>query len=96
MDMNVVNNLITSVGFPIFCVLALGWFIYKSYDRITQYNHERESKLYDIVNKSQVQLDKLEEVNEGFVKTLEMFTTDNAQMKKDIELIKEKVLSDEQ
>lgn len=95
MDVNAVNSLITSVGFPIFCVLALGWFIYTSYKRITEYNHERENKLYEIVNKSQVQLDKLEEVNEGFVKTLEMFTTDNAQMKKDIEIIKEKVLRDE-
>lgn len=95
MDLDVVNGLITNVGFPIFCVLALGWFIYNSYNRITEHNHERENKLYDVISKSQVQLDKLEEVNEGFVKTLEMFTTDNAQMKRDIELIKDKVLSDE-
>lgn len=95
MEVDVVSGLITNVGFPIFCVIALGWFVYTSYKRITDYNHERETKLYEVLNKSQVQLDKLEEINEGFVKTLEMFTTDNAQMKKDIELIKEKVLKDE-
>lgn len=93
MDYSVVTQIISTVGFPIFATIALGWFIYKSYDNITKGNQEREAKLYDIINKSQVQLDKLEDINEGFVKTLEVFTKDNEQIKKDIELIKDKVIN---
>lgn len=95
MEIDVVTQLITNVGFPIFCVIALGFFIYKSYENITSNNKAREEKLYDILNKSQVQLDKLEDINEGFVKTLEVFTKDNEAIKRDIEIIKEKVMKDE-
>ena len=95
MEIDVVTQLITNVGFPIFCVIALGFFIYKSYENITSNNKAREEKLYDILNKSQVQLDKLEDINEGFVKTLEVFTKDNESIKRDIEIIKEKVMKDE-
>ena len=95
MEIDVVTQLITNVGFPIFCVIALGFFIYKSYENITSNNKAREEKLYDILNKSQIQLDKLEDINEGFVKTLEVFTKDNEAIKRDIEIIKEKVMKDE-
>ena len=30
MDINVIQQLITSLGFPIVCVLALGWFVYQN------------------------------------------------------------------
>lgn len=93
-EIEMATNLITNLGFPIFCVIALGFFIYKSYTKITDRNIEREDKLYKALNKTQVQLDKLEEVNEGFVKTLEVFTKDNQQIKKDIEIIKEKVMKE--
>lgn len=93
-EIEVVTNLITNLGFPIFCVIALGFFIYKSYTKITDRNIQREDKLYEALNKTQVQLDKLEEINEGFVKTLEVFTKDNEQIKKDIEIIKEKIIKE--
>lgn len=93
-EIEVVMNLITNLGFPIFCVIALGFFIYKSYTKITDRNIQREDKLYETLNKTQVQLDKLEEINEGFVKTLEVFTKDNEQIKKDIEIIKEKIIKE--
>ena len=35
MEVDVMTQVITTVGFPIFCVLALGMFIYKSYNNIT-------------------------------------------------------------
>jgi hypothetical protein len=93
-EIEMATNLITNLGFPIFCVIALGFFIYKSYSKITDRNIEREDKLYKVLNKTQVQLDKLEEINEGFVKTLEVFTKDNQQIKKDIEVIKEKIMKE--
>lgn len=91
MEYDVITNLITSVGFPIFCVIALGFFIYKSYNRITEENKSREEKLYTMLGKSQEQLDKLEDVNQEFVSVLNTFKTDNAEIKKDLEDIKEVV-----
>ena len=31
MDVNTLTTLITTLGFPIVCVVGLGWFIYKIY-----------------------------------------------------------------
>ena len=62
-----ITNLITSVGFPIAACVALGWFIYKSYEHIQKTNERREEKLYTMLGKSQTQLDKLEDTNEKFV-----------------------------
>lgn len=89
MDPNMVTELISGVGFPIFCVLALGWFIYKSYDHIQKGNENREEKLYTMLGKSQKQLDKLEDTNEKFVKVLETFKNDQDSMKHDVAEIKE-------
>lgn len=57
MDVNVISTLITTLGFPIVCVLGLGWFIYKIYNDTQEQNkanmkavqdrcQEREDKLY--------------------------------------------------
>ena len=42
MDVNTIQTLITSVGFPIVCVLALGWFIYKAFEKFTAQSEKRE------------------------------------------------------
>lgn len=89
MDPNMITELISGVGFPIFCVLALGWFIYKSYEHIQKSNETREEKLYTMLGKSQKQLDKLEDTNEKFVKVLETFKNDQDSMKHDVAEIKE-------
>ena len=89
MDMIQTTDVITNVGFPIFCVLALGFFIYKSYENITKSNETREEKLYTMLGKSQEQLDKLEDTNESFVKVLESFKRDQDDIKHDIESIKD-------
>lgn len=91
MTIDEITSLTSTVGFPILCVIALGVFIYKAYDRIAQENKEREEKLYTLIGKSQEQLDKLEEINSGFVKVLESFTKDNEQLKLDITYIKESI-----
>lgn len=80
---------IANVGFPIVCVVALGWFIYKSYDRIQKSNEKREEKLYTMLGKSQTQLDKLEDTNDKFVKVLESFKKDQDDIRHDVAEIKD-------
>lgn len=64
------TTLITNVGFPISCVIFMGIFIYQFSNKVIQYNREREDKLYEIIKKSQDQLDKLEESFEDYVTVL--------------------------
>lgn len=58
MDVNTLTTLITTLGFPIVCVIGLGWFIYKIYQDTQKQNadnmaavqarcKEREEKLYE-------------------------------------------------
>lgn len=58
MDVNVLTTLITTLGFPIVCVLGLGFFIYRIYLDTQEQNKEnmnavqarckeREDKLYE-------------------------------------------------
>lgn len=36
MDVNVIQQLIASLGFPIVCVLALGWFVFRAWDNMRE------------------------------------------------------------
>ena len=45
MDVNTIQTLVTSLGFPIVCVMALGWFIYKAFEKFTAQSEKREEKL---------------------------------------------------
>lgn len=72
-SIDVMENIITTTGFPIFCVIALGWFIYKSYEKISQENKERETKLYEIISNNHEEMMKLEHTNAEFVKVMEIF-----------------------
>ena len=58
MDVTAISTLITTLGFPIVCVIGLGWFVLKIYQDTTKANEEnmdkvqarckeREDKLYD-------------------------------------------------
>ena len=57
MDLNSIVQLITTLGFPIVCVIAMAWFIYKFYndgqkqnaenmEKVQERCKEREEKLY--------------------------------------------------
>lgn len=64
-------ELVSSVGFPIACVIALGWFVYKVYNQgISRENELREeikesqrinSKFADIINKHSEELKEIKE-----------------------------------
>lgn len=68
MDYNLIEEIITSLGFPIVCVLALGWFVHKIWqhsmdnmkEQITrqeQISKEREDKLFEQIDKFNNSLD---------------------------------------
>ena len=89
MDVTTVEGLITSVGFPIFCVLALGFFIYKSYEQIEKRNEGREEKLYTMLANSQSAIDNAIETNAKFVAQLESMQNNVNRISDDVDDIKE-------
>ena len=89
MDITTVEGLITSIGFPIFCVLALGFFIYKSNERIEKRNEEREEKLYTMLANSQLAIDNAIETNAKFVAQLECMQNNVNRISDDVDDIKE-------
>lgn len=78
------TQIISSVGFPIFCVLAMGFFVWKAFNMVMTNNKEREAKLYDTIAEIRGQLKEASTTNASFVKILE-------NMSKDIEDIKDKI-----
>jgi F0F1-type ATP synthase membrane subunit b/b' len=78
------TQIISTVGFPIFCVLVLGLFIWKAFNMVMQNNKEREAKLYDTIAEIRGQLKEASATNASFVKILE-------NMSRDIEDIKDKI-----
>lgn len=89
MDISTVEGLITSIGFPIFCVLALGFFIYKSYEQIEKRNEGREEKLYTMLANSQSAIDNAIETNAKFVAQLESMQNNVNRISDDVDDIKE-------
>ena len=89
MDITTVEGLITSIGFPIFCVLALGFFIYKSYEQIEKRNEGREEKLYTMLANSQSAIDNAIETNAKFVAQLESMQSNVNRISDDVDDIKE-------
>ena len=82
-------EIISNFGFPVFCVIVLGIFIYQSYNQITKNNSEREDRLYCIIEENQRQMQELSNTNTKFVKVLETYKTDINIIKNDIDDIKE-------
>lgn len=89
MDVNTIQTLIASVGFPIVCVLALGWFIYVAFQKFTANAEKREEKLYTIISESQATNEKLLQTNAEFVGVLDTYKTDLVEIKNDVAIIKE-------
>lgn len=83
-ELDNVTALISTVGFPIFCVICLGFFIWQAFKMVMASNKEREGKLYDTITEIRAQLKEASATNASFVKILEG-------MSKDIEDIKDKI-----
>ena len=88
MDITSIETLITSVGFPIACVIALGWFIYKFYIDYTTQSRDRENKLMEFIVEEQVQMQSLVATNAEFVEVLNSYKKDIQEIKQDVADIK--------
>ncbi|MDA3732099.1 hypothetical protein PBV87_11455 [Niameybacter massiliensis] len=57
MDIATIQGLITGVGFPIFCVLALGFFGYKVWVKSQEQHEKREERSYQMLEGFKIALD---------------------------------------
>jgi hypothetical protein len=88
MDVNTVSQLITTLGFPIVCVIAMGYAMWKIYERSERQNETREEKLYDVIVKAQAQNAELSSTNARFVGVLETYKQELDEIKHDVNDIK--------
>ena len=79
MDVNTIQTLITSVGFPIVCVL----------EKFTAQSEKREEKLYTVLANAQETNERLSKTNAEFVTVLNTYKSDLEEIKSDVSEIKE-------
>jgi hypothetical protein len=90
-----IAEFLPTIGFPILCVIGLGWFIYKIYNDTTKQNQEnmeavqarckeREDKLY-------AQLEKQNEINGKFATIIAQYDVKLDTIQNDIAEIKTNV-----
>lgn len=91
MDANTIQVLISSLGFPIVCVLFLGWFIWKIWTKQQEQNEKREDKLYSVVADAQATNERLAQTNAGFVEVLRTYQADLDEIKNNVNEIKERL-----
>lgn len=84
MDMNVILEVIGSVGFPIACVIGLGWFIYKFYTDYTADSKEREEKLFEEIRENREINGKFAEIIARYETKLDEIITDVKEIKEDV------------
>lgn len=94
--MEIILDLIPSLGFPIVAVIALAWFVYKIYNdmktekqetinRIQTSSKEREDRLYNEIAKNR-------EINGKFADIIAKYEVQFTEIKQDIKDIKKDVL----
>lgn len=91
MDVSNITQLITSLGFPIVCVIAMAYAMWKVYTRSEDRNEQREDKLYKVISDAQVQNKELSDTNAKFVTILENYESDLDGIKTDVTDIKTKL-----
>ena len=81
MDLDAILNIISSVGFPIACAIALGIFIWKITITMITNQKEREDKLYN-------ELAECRSVNEKAIATIAQYADSLSTIKQDVSHIK--------
>lgn len=84
-------EVLQSVGFPIFCVLALGYFVYSSYQKMITDTKEREDKLYAMLTSAQATISSAVENNVKLAAQIEIMQKNVEKLADDIEDIKDSV-----
>lgn len=92
MDLAVISGLIGEIGFPIVCVLGMGWFIYQVFQKTTTQSEEnmkqlqencqkREDKLYEEIKENR-------EVNAQAIATIALYADKLGTIQQDVSDIK--------
>lgn len=76
--------LISSFGFPVACVCALGYFIWYFFKQTKEESQQRENNLMDFLKRSQ-------EINAEFAEIIDKYEVKLDEIQKDIEDIKEDI-----
>ena len=84
MDTSSISTLIGTLGFPIVCVIFLGWFIWKIWNKQQDDNKSREEKLYEFIGKAQVVNEELTKTNAEFITVLNSYKSDLDDIKSDV------------
>ena len=84
-------EVLQSVGFPIFCVLALGYFVYSSYQKMITDTKEREDKLYTMLTSAQATISTAVENNVKLAAQIEIMQRNVEKLADDIDDIKDVV-----
>jgi len=101
MDISIIMELITTLGFPIACVVAMGAFIFYIYKQTTAANaenmekvqarcKEREDKLYEEIKENRAVNAKAIETIAHYAEKLETIQQDVREIKNDITVIMSK------
>lgn len=83
-----IEHAITTLGFPIVCVVFLGWFIWKIWLRQQEQNEKRETKLYACITEAQSVNERLIETNSEFMEVLTDYKSDLDEIKQNVTEIK--------
>lgn len=81
MDLDLIINLISSVGFPIACAIALGIFVWKIITITMTNQKEREDKLYEELGECRI-------INEKAIATIAQYADSLGDIKHDVSDIK--------
>lgn len=87
--MEAYTNVISTVGFPITCVIALALFIYKAWNDMSKKSAEREEKLYTMLASAQKSIDEAIETNGKFLSQLEVMQGNLNDISSDVDDIKD-------
>ena len=101
MEIGIFTELITSVGFPIACVIALAWFCFymvKKTNETNKYNMEqlqqrclaRETKLYEEIKENREVNAKAIETIARYAEKLDIIQSDVNEIKTDITILMNK------
>lgn len=99
--MEAVITLISTVGFPIACAIAMAWFIYQIFLKTTAQNEsnmekvqarckEREEKLYAEIEKNRKVNEKAIETIAQYAGRLETIQNDISEIKTDVTILMSK------
>lgn len=78
-------ELITNLGFPVACVIALGYFVYRIYLNSTADSKAREEKLYNEIAENR-------KINAEAIKTIALYAEKLDTIQRDVNEIKQDIV----